>query len=299
MEAHFTFSGIAEFVNRAKKLSKAAEGDKICAVMKLFEYEFMRNAFFAVLMVTPLFGLLSTMVVSNRMAFFSDSLGHGAFTGIAIGALLGVGSEIFGLLGFSIGFALLITYIKNKSHAGADTVIGVFSSTAIALGLMLMSAGGQFNKFSRFLIGDLLSITKSDLFGLLAVFLIVFVSWAILFNRLLIISVNQTLARSRGIKTQLIESIFAVLLAIIVALSIQWVGILIINALLVLPAASARNMTNSVKSYHVLSVLIALSSGLAGLFLSYELNSAAGATIVVISAVIYFVTLILKPKFIK
>ena len=267
--------------------------------MKLLEYEFMRNAFLAVLLVTPLFGLLSTMVVSNRMAFFSDSLGHGAFTGIAIGALLGVGSEIFGLLGFSIGFALLITLIKNKSHAGADTVIGVFSSTAIALGLMLMSAGGQFNKFSRFLIGDLLSITKSDLFGLLAVFLIVFVSWAILFNRLLIISVNQTLARSRGIKTQAIESIFAVLLAIIVALSIQWVGILIINALLVLPAAAARNVTNSVKSYHILSVLIALSSGLTGLFLSYEINSASGATIVVISAVIYFFTLILKPRFIK
>lgn len=265
----------------------------------MLEYEFMRNAFLAVLLVTPLFGLLSTMVVSNRMAFFSDSLGHGAFTGIAIGALLGVGAEIFGLLGFSIIFALLITYIKNKSHAGTDTVIGVFSSTAIALGLMLMSAGGQFNKFSRFLIGDLLSITKGDLEGLLAVFLVVFVSWAILFNQLLIISVNHTLARSRGIKTQAIESIFAVLLAIIVALSIQWVGILIINALLVLPGAAARNVTNSVKSYHVLSVLIALSSGLAGLLLSYEINSASGATIVVISAAIYFLTLILKPRFIK
>lgn len=268
-------------------------------MINLFEYEFMRNALIAVLLVTPLFGLLSTMVVSNRMAFFSDSLGHGAFTGIAIGALIGVGSEMVGLLGFSIIFALLITYIKNKSHAGADTVIGVFSSTAIALGLMIMSAGGQFNKFSRFLIGDLLSITKSDLTGLLIVFLIVLVSWAILFNRLLIISVNQTLARSRGIKTQAIESIFAVLLAIVVALSIQWVGILIINALLVLPGAAARNVTNSVKSYHALSVLIALTSGLVGLFLAYEINSAAGATIVVFAAIIYFVTLILKPRFIK
>ena len=171
----------------------------------MFEYEFMRNALVAVLLVTPLFGLLSTMVVSNRMAFFSDSLGHGAFTGIAIGALLGVGSEMVGLLGFSIIFALLITYIKNKSHAGADTVIGVFSSTAIALGLMIMSAGGQFNKFSRFLIGDLLSISKTDLIWLTVVFLIVLVSWGLLFNRLLILSVNQTLARSRGIKTQLIE----------------------------------------------------------------------------------------------
>ena len=259
----------------------------------------MRNALFAVILVTPLFGLLSTMVVSNRMAFFSDSLGHGAFTGIAIGALLGVGSEIFGLLGFSIIFALLITYIKNKSHAGADTVIGVFSSTAIALGLMLMSAGGQFNKFSRFLIGDLLSITRADLVSLAAVFAFVAIGWVLLFNRLLILSVNQTLARSRGIHTQTVEAVFAVLLALVVALSIQWVGILIINALLVLPAAAARNVTNSVKSYHAASVLIALTSGLVGLLAAYELNSAAGATIVVCAAAVYFVTLILKPKFIK
>ena len=259
----------------------------------------MRNALVAVLLVTPLFGLLSTMVVSNRMAFFSDSLGHGAFTGIAIGALIGVGSEIVGLLGFSIIFALLITYIKNKSRAGADTVIGVFSSTAIALGLMLMSAGGQFNKFSRFLIGDLLSITRDDLFSLTIVFAVVAISWALLFNQLLILSVNQTLARSRGVKTRRVESAFAVLLAVVVALSIQWVGILIINALLVLPAAAARNVTNSVKSYHVLSVLIALGSGLVGLLASYELNSAAGATIVVCAAVVYFVTLILKPRFVK
>ena len=265
----------------------------------MFEYEFMRNALVAVLLVTPLFGLLSTMVVSNRMAFFSDSLGHGAFTGIALGALIGVGSEIFGLLGFSIAFALLITYIKNRSHAGADTVIGVFSSTAIALGLMLMSAGGRFNKFSRFLIGDLLSITREDLIWLAVVFAVTALAWAILFNRLLILSVNQTLARSRGINTQAVESAFAVLLAIVVALSIQWVGILIINALLVLPAAAARNVTNSVKSYHALSVLIALTSGLVGLTAAYELNSAAGATIVVCAAAVYFVTLILKPRFIK
>ena len=254
----------------------------------------MQNAFLAVLLVTPLFGILSTMVVSNRMAFFSDSLGHGAFTGIAIGALIGVGSEIFGLLTFSIIFALLITYIKNKTHSGADTVIGVFSSTAIALGLVLMSVGGQFNKFSRFLIGDLLSISQSDLISLAGVFILVLISWILLFNKLLISSVNKTLARSRGINTQKIESIFAILLALVVALSIQWVGILIINALLVLPAASARNVANSVKSYHIVSVVSALISGVVGLFLAYELNSAAGATIVVCAAVIYFFTLTLR-----
>ena len=262
----------------------------------MFEFEFMRNAFIAVILVTPLFGILSTMVVSNRMAFFSDSLGHGAFTGIALGAFIGIGSEIFGLLTFSVIFALLITYIKNKSHSGADTVIGVFSSVAIALGLMLMSAGGQFNKFSRLLIGDLLSISQVDLISLAAVFVAVFVSWIFLFNRLLISSVNQTLARSRGIKTHQVESIFAILLALVVALSIQWVGILIINALLVLPAAAARNVANSVKQYHLISVATALISGMAGLFLAYEINSAAGATIVVCATAIYFFTLFLKLR---
>ena len=263
---------------------------------KMFEFEFMRNAFIAVFLVTPLFGILSTMVVSNRMAFFSDSLGHGAFTGIALGAIIGVGSEIFGLLTFSIIFALAITYIKNKTRSGADTVIGVFSSTAIALGLMIMSAGGQFNKFSRFLIGDLLSVTQADLLSLAAIFLIVIICWIFLFNKLLISSVNKTLAKSRGINTELAESIFAILLAIVVALSIQWVGILIINALLVLPAAAARNITNSVKPYHFFSVIFSLTAGVIGLFLAYQLNSAAGATIVVCAAIIYFMTFLLQAK---
>ena len=113
--------------------------------MEWLEYDFMKNAFLAVLLITPLFGLLSTMVVSNRMAFFSDSLGHGAFTGLAIGAVVGIISPMQSLILFSVVFALLITWIKNKSSASTDTIIGVFSSTGIALGLMMMSYGVGFN----------------------------------------------------------------------------------------------------------------------------------------------------------
>ena len=262
----------------------------------MFEYQFMVNGLIAILLVMPLFGLLSTMVVSNRMAFFSDSLGHGAFTGIAIGALLGSDSPLISLILFSIVFALLITYIKNKTRTGADTVIGVFSSTAIALGLMMMSAGGSFNKFSSYLIGDLLSISKSDLMSLAVVFMLVLLMWIFLFNQLLVLSINQSFAKSRGISTFKIESIFAIMLAVIVAVSIQWIGILIINAMLVLPAAAARNVSNDVKHYHLVSVLIALTSGISGLFAAYQLNTAVGATIIVISAVIYFVTLFFRRK---
>lgn len=263
------------------------------------EHTFMKNAFLAILLVTPLFGLLSTMVVSNRMAFFSDSLGHGAFTGIAIGVLLGCASPLTSLMIFSVGFALFITYIKTKSTASTDTIIGVFSSTAIALGLMLMSRGGGFNKFSTYLIGDVLSITPEDLQTLLLVALFVLVGWGALFNRLLILSINPSFARSRGIPALWVDGIFASLLALLVSISIQWVGILIINALLVLPAAAARNVTNNVKQYHAVSVFVAMLSGFSGLIVAYYFNMAAGATIVAIASAIFFVTMLLKPRFIR
>ena len=262
-------------------------------------YTFMKHAFLAILLITPLFGLLSTMVVSNRMAFFSDSLGHGAFTGIAIGVLLGMTSPLLSLIIFSIVFAVFITYIKNRSTASTDTIIGVFSSTAIAIGLMIMSRGGGFNKFSSFLIGDVLSITADDLHALLLVFVLVLAGWGFLFNRLLVLSINSAFARSRGINTFWIESLFAAMLAVVVAISIQWVGILIINALLVLPAAAARNVTNNVKGYQLVSVIIAMAAGFSGLLLAYYFNMAAGATIVVLAAMMFFVTLALKSRFIR
>ena len=263
------------------------------------QHGFMKNAFLAVLLVTPLFGLLSTMVVSNRMAFFSDSLGHGAFTGLAVGVLLGWLSPLLSLVAFSVVFALLITYIKSRSSASTDTIIGVFSSTGIALGLMLMSRGGGFNKYSSYLIGDLLSISPEEIGSLFFVFLAVVLVWALVFNSLLVLSINASFARSRGVAAFLTEGLFASVLAVVVAVSIQWVGLLIINSLLVLPAAAARNIAQDVKSYHLLSVAIALLSGVAGLLLAYYCNMAAGASIVVVAAAVFFLTLLLKPYFVR
>ena len=263
------------------------------------QHGFMKNAFLAVLLVTPLFGLLSTMVVSNRMAFFSDSLGHGAFTGLAVGVLLGWLSPLLSLVALSVVFALLITYIKNRSSASTDTIIGVFSSTGIALGLMLMSRGGGFNKYSSYLIGDLLSISPEEIGSLFFVFLAVVLVWALVFNSLLVLSINASFARSRGVAAFLTEGLFASVLAVVVAVSIQWVGLLIINSLLVLPAAAARNIAQDVKSYHLLSVAIALLSGVAGLLLAYYCNMAAGASIVVVAAAVFFLTLLLKPYFVR
>ncbi len=262
-------------------------------------YAFMARAFLALIFIAPLFGLLSTMVVQSKMAFFSDSLGHGAFTGIAVGALVGFFSPKISLLIFSVIFALLITYIKNKSKMDADTVIGVFSSTAIALGLTLMTFSGGVQKFTRFLVGDLLAIKEEEIFALILVFILVILVLGLIFNKLLLSELSASVAKSRGISSTLYEGIFAAILALTVAVSIEWVGILLINSLLVLPAAASRNVTNNIKSYALCSVIFALISGICGLILAYYINAAAGATIVLVGALIFFVAFGFRKRFIK
>ncbi len=260
-------------------------------------HEFMKNAFLAILLITPIFGLLGTMIVMNKMAFFSDSLGHGAFTGIAIGSILGLMEPVLAAVAFSIAFALGITLIKNKSHASTDTIIGVFSSIAVALGLVLMSFGGSFNKYSSYLIGDLLSISTGEIVLLVFVLVVVIIIWTLIFNKLLLVSVNRSLAGSRGVKTLPVEIIFTSIIAVIVTISIQWVGLLIINSLLVLPAAAAKNISSNVRNYTLFSVMISLFSGVSGLIASYYFNTATGATIVLVSGMLFFLSLIFKNKF--
>ena len=258
------------------------------------ESGFMKNALLAVLLVTPLFGLLGTMVVSNRMAFFSDSIGHGAFTGVALGTIFAGIKPIWGAIVFSLIFAFVITVIKNKSKASSDTIIGVFSSTAVAIGLVILSFGGNFNSFSSYLIGDLLSITTTELILLSVVFLGVIALWVFILNKVLIISISESLAASRGINTFLTEVLFTCAIAVVVTITIQWVGLLIINSLLVLPAAAARNVSKNVRQYHFYSVAIAVFSGISGLILSYYYNTSTGASIVLVAAVIFFGTMLKK-----
>lgn len=260
-------------------------------------HTFMKNAFIAIIIITPLFGLLSTMVVSNKMSFFADSLGHGAFTGIAVGILLGGIDPMWDATLFSICFAIAITIIKNKGTSSTDTIIGVFSSTSIALGLVLMSFSSSLSKFSSYLVGDLLSISQNQIILLIFVFIAIIVLWSLIFNKLLVTSLNTSLANSRGMNTLLIEIIFTCTIAVIVTITIRWVGLLIINSLLVLPAAASRNISRNIRQYHLFSILIAIFSGIVGLIISYYLNTVTGATIVLVASVIFFITLFIRRKF--
>jgi zinc transport system permease protein len=258
---------------------------------------FMKNALMAVLLVGPMFAVIGTMIVNNKMAFYSDTIGHSALTGIAIGIILGFQDPLWVMVIFSLLLAIAISMLKYYSTASTDTVIGAVSASMVALGIVLLSRGGGFAKYSRYLIGDILSITPKEMYLLVAAFIIILLLWGTLFNKLLLVSINQTLALSRGINVRFAETLFCIVTAVIVTISIQWVGILIINSFLILPAAAARNITRNMKQYHVVSVVISIISGITGLLLSYYWATATGATIVLIAAVFYLISLLLKPRF--
>ena len=259
-------------------------------------YTFMKNALLAMLLITPLFGVLGTMAVDNKMAFFSDALGHSALTGIAIGVMLGWENQMAAMLLFGILWAVLITFVKHHSKMSADTIISVFSSTSIALGLVVLSRGGAFAKYSSVLVGDVLSITQTDLVYLLLALVITAAAWLLLFNPLMITSVNSPLARSRGVRSRLTEYAFTSLVAVAVMVSIRWVGVMLINSLLILPAAASRNVARNAAGYMRLSVLISMVCGVCGLILSYYLDTSAGAAVVLLCAMVYFATLPLRRK---
>ena len=259
--------------------------------LEMLRWDFMKNALLAILLMAPLFGLMSTMVVTGKMSFFSDALGHSAFTGIAIGALCGIAAPTWAAVLFSVVFALLFSVVRSRSNQAADTLIGVFSSTAVALGIFIATlGGGSFTKYNKYLIGDILSVTPTEI-GILALVLVfVLIFWVLYSNRLTLTAIHPQLASSRGIPVGLSQTVFTAAIAVVVTLSISSVGLLILNSLLVLPGAAARNVAKNLKQYHGFSVVFALISCISGLVMSYYWGASAGAAISLALALIFAVT---------
>ena len=262
---------------------------------EMLHWEFMCNALLAILLITPLFGLCSTMIVSGRMSFFSDALGHSAFTGIAIGCIFGAADPTWVSVLFSLVFALLFTLVRSRSNQAADTIIGVFSSTAVALGIFVATlGGGSFTKYNRYLIGDILSVTPGQIGVLAIVLLAVMVFWVLFSNKLVLSAVHPQLAASRGISIGLLQGIFTSFIAVVVTLTISSVGLLILNSLLVFPAAASRNIAKNQKQYTWFAILFAATAGIVGLILSYLLGASSGASISLTLALIFALSFVFR-----
>ena len=262
-------------------------------------YVFMKNALLAILLVTPLFAILGTMVVNNRMAFFTDVLGHSALTGIAIGVLLGFHDPTLPMICLAVVLAIAINLLKDTTKASVDTVLGVFMAFIVALGIVILSRQGGFVKYTSYLIGDILAVTPQQIAWFFVIAVVVLGYWYTAGNAMILTSVNSSLARSRRINTFLIETSFTILLALVVIVSIRLVGILIINSLLILPAAASRNIARNIHTYTAWAVIISIFSGITGLIVSYYWGTASGATIVLFASGCYGISALLGRRLMK
>jgi zinc transport system permease protein len=258
---------------------------------------FMKRAIVALLCVAPAAAAVGVPLVHFRMAFFSDAIGHSAFTGVAIGVLLGV-HPLLTMVAFGLFVAWAITLVKGRTELSPDTVIGVFFSTVIALGIAVISAQkGLTRNLQAYLYGDLLAVSETELLWMAALLFGVAAYLFLAFNRIMLIGVHEGFAKSMGVPVRALEISFALVVALVVTTAIRAVGILLVTALLVVPAASARNIARGAVSAFWGAVAIAVASGLSGIAASYYLDTATGATVVLFAAAFFAVTAMLKGIF--
>ena len=258
------------------------------------EPAFMKRALLAILFVAPAAAAVGVPLIQFRMAFFSDAIGHSAFTGVALGVLLGI-HPLLTMVAFGLFVAYAITLAKGRTGLSPDTVIGVFFSTVIALGIAVISAQkGLTRNLQAYLYGDLLAISDAEVLWMTALFLAVAAYLFLAFNRILLLGVHEGFARSLGIRGRALEISFSIVVALVVTTAIRAVGILLVTALLVVPAAAARNVARGTAGAFWTAIVISLLSGIAGIAASYYLDTATGATIVLFAAAFFVLTALLR-----
>jgi len=261
-----------------------------------FQYPFLIRGFLCVLVLAPILGGLSHLVVTRRMAFFSAALGQAALTGVAIGLLLGepLNAPYGGMFGFCLLTTLAMVYVKRHATLPPDTLIGVFHALTLGLGLCLLVAlTRQFNvhQVESVLFGSLLTVTDADLLLLVAVGILVAVLLIREYNKLLLDSLNPPLATVSGADSAFLEYFFAVILTVSIVVSLKVIGALLVEALVVVPAAAARNVAGSTRSYLAWSIVVAFLAGAGGLGVSTKLLVPTGGAVVLAVSGIFFLTL--------
>lgn len=266
-----------------------------------FQYAFVINSLLCALVIGPLLGCVGTMVVAKRMAFFSQAVGNAALTGVAIGVLIGESytSPYISMFSFCIAFGILLNYTKGRTKMSSDTLIGVFLSISLALGaslILFVSARVNTHILESVLFGSILTVNDLDMNILLVVTVITLALGIPLYNRMMVSSLNQSLAHVRGIKVDALEYIFVILLTIITVACVKIIGAILVEALLLIPAAAARNISRNLKSFVWMTVLISTLSCIGGILIpmQWDLPLPSGGAIVLVAAIFFILTTSLK-----
>lgn len=270
----------------------------LLGVLPCMETRFMRQALLGLLLLTPMTAMLGVHVLNFRMAFFSDAVGHSAFAGLALGLILGAPPQTAVLL-FGVIVGLGIMVVQRKSGLSADASIGIVFSAVIAFGLAVVSrAPNLAHQVQQYLYGDILTITQAEI-GILAVLLVCLVIFEFAgWNRMLALALSPSLARVDGIAAGFWQYLFAGLLAMTVMFCVRAVGVLLVTAMLIVPAAAGRNLARDMRGMFWWSTVVSVSSGVAGLLLSAQewLATASGATVILVACCWFGASVLIAKK---
>jgi len=270
-------------------------------VPRILFYEFVINALFCAIIIGPLLGCVGTMIVAKRMAFFSQAVGNAALTGVAIGVLIGESytAPYLSMFTFCIVFGILLNYTKSRTRMSTDALIGVFLSISLAIGaslVLFVSARVNTHILESVMFGSILTVNDLDMNVLLAVAAITLLVGLPLYNRMLLASLNASLAQVRGIKVQLIEYVFIVLVTIITVACVKIIGAVLVEALLLIPAAAARNLSRGLGSFVYNTMIISTLSCFGGILIpmQYDIPVPSGGAIVLVAAAFFIITTIIR-----
>ncbi len=263
-------------------------------MIEALQYEFMRNALLAGLLVSIACGIIGTLVVINRIVFISGGIAHAAYGGIGLGYFLGFDPTL-GAIGFSLLAAVGMGAVQRKTRERADTIIGVMWAVGMAIGIVLIDlTKGYKADLMSYLFGSILAVPTSYLWLMLGVDVLVVLVTALLFKQFLAMSFDETYARVAGVPVDVVHTILVCLIAVTVVMMMRVVGLIMVIALLTIPAAIGSLFSRDMKVVMLIAMILGAIFSTVGLWVSYSFNLTSGATIILVSAVSYFVALLIK-----
>lgn len=270
----------------------------VAELIKALQFDFMQNALLAGTLVSIACGIIGTFVVINRIVFISGGIAHAAYGGIGIGYFFKF-SPVLGAIAFSLLVALGMGAVHRRTEQRADTIIGVMWAVGMAIGIILidMTEGYKADLMS-YLFGSILTVPREDLILMFGLDIVIGITVFLLYKELVAISFDPVFALTRNVPVDGLYLLLVSLIALTVVMVMKLVGLILVIALLTLPAAIAEQYVKDIKQMMMLSSLLGILFTFTGLGLSYFYNLTSGATIILVAGIVYFVSLVIKayPK---
>lgn len=265
---------------------------KTLSLEKKITDPFIIRGILAGIAVALISGLVGCFVVWRRMSYYGESIAHSSLLGVGLGILMGIGINL-GVIFTCLLFGILFLWLQQSKVLSSDTLLGVLAHLALSVGVIVISMNRVKIDIHSFLFGDILTVTQNDLWGMYLAVLVVVIIICLNWSSLLLVTIDEDLAKAEGVNPLFINLLLTSILTIVVAVSIQIIGLLLITSMLIIPAAASRRLVNSPETMAVVATVIGILSVIIGIFLSVEIDAPSGPSIVVVSASLFFLSPVL------